>query len=117
MPTSAAARIAHLSCQLTAGPQSKERTLDGKRALVTGSTSGIGYAIAEELCAQGCDVILNGFGDVVEVDQKRASLSSRFGVKVVYFGHDLSDSDEVSGPFPCTKPYFRAVFDAERFKK
>ena len=34
--------------------------LDGKRALVTGSTAGIGYAIAEGLAHEGAEVIVNG---------------------------------------------------------
>ena len=34
--------------------------LDGKRALVTGSTAGIGYAIVEGLAKEGAEVIVNG---------------------------------------------------------
>ncbi|MXO61857.1 3-hydroxybutyrate dehydrogenase [Qipengyuania oceanensis] len=41
--------------------------LSGKRALVTGSTSGIGLAIARALRAEGAEVILNGFGDSDEI--------------------------------------------------
>lgn len=43
--------------------------LEGKRALVTGSTSGIGLAVARALSAEGAQVILNGFGDEAEISQ------------------------------------------------
>ena len=41
--------------------------LKGKNALVTGSTSGIGYAIARALAREGANVRLNGFGDPAEI--------------------------------------------------
>jgi len=41
--------------------------LKGKIAIVTGSTSGIGLGIADALAAEGCDILLNGFGDAAEI--------------------------------------------------
>ena len=60
--------------------------LDGKTALVTGSTSGIGLAIARALAAEGARVMLNGFGDAGEVQKLCAELGA------IHDGADLSDS-------------------------
>ncbi len=51
--------------------------LEGKRALITGSTSGIGLAIARALRAEGAQIVLNGFGDEAEI----AKLCEELGAK------------------------------------
>ncbi len=67
----------------------------GKTALVTGSTSGIGLGIATVLAAKGANIILNGFGDAVEIEKLRAKLAAEHGVKVRYDGADLSQQDAI----------------------
>ena len=48
--------------------------LQGKTALVTGSTSGIGLAIAKAMAAEGASVMINGFGDAAEIEGIRLEL-------------------------------------------
>jgi 3-hydroxybutyrate dehydrogenase len=69
--------------------------LQGKTALVTGSTSGIGLGIADALAARGANVVLNGFGDAGEIERLRAGLARRHGVSVAYDGADLSRAEAV----------------------
>ncbi len=64
--------------------------LKGKVALVTGSTSGIGLAIARALAGEGCDLMLNGFGDPAEIERLRKELEQKHGVRAVFNGADLS---------------------------
>ena len=71
--------------------------LKGQVAVVTGSTSGIGLAIAKALAGQGANVMLNGFGDPAEIEKVRASLEKDHGVKVLFNGADLSKGDAVRG--------------------
>jgi 3-hydroxybutyrate dehydrogenase len=63
----------------------------GKCALVTGSIGGIGYATVRALAGQGCHVMMNGLGDLAEIEQKRKSLGDEFRVKVGFNGADLSN--------------------------
>src|SRR3982751_6066151 len=77
--------------------------LEGKVALVTGSTSGIGLAIAKALAAEGARLMINGFGDAAEIERECEELGA------IHDGADLSDAaaiermmkrcaDELGGP-------------------
>ena len=66
-------------------------TLKGKTALVTGSTSGIGLGVAQQLARQGANIVLNGFG---EVDAAKAAVAA-LGVAVDYHGADMSKPAEI----------------------
>jgi 3-hydroxybutyrate dehydrogenase len=70
--------------------------LKGKSALVTGSTSGIGLGIARALAAQGCHVMLAGFGDAAAIEGTRSALEREHGVRVAHDGADLTDPASVA---------------------
>ena len=70
--------------------------LKGKSALVTGSTSGIGLAIARALAAEGGNVTINGFGDKAAIENERAGLEKEFGVKAAYSPADMSKPAEIA---------------------
>jgi 3-hydroxybutyrate dehydrogenase len=69
--------------------------LTGKTALVTGSTSGIGLAIARALASEGANVMLNGFGEAAAIDEIRSELAERHGVRVAHDGANLTDPAEI----------------------
>ncbi len=69
--------------------------LNGMTALVTGSTSGIGQAVAEAIAAQGANIVLNGFGDPAEIEALRARIAEQSGVTAVYSPADMSRPDEI----------------------
>ena len=69
-------------------------TFKGKVALVTGSTSGIGLAIARAYAAKGADICINGFGDAAAIEKERSGIEKEFGVKAIYSGADMSKGDQ-----------------------
>src|SRR5689334_25400369 len=103
--------------------------LTGKSALVTGSTQGIGLAIATRLAALGCNVMLNGLGhpDEIEANRKRVEKAGH-RIRVLFDGADLADPAEVERLVQpptansaatntlLTNPAFRHSPPSERFK-
>src|SRR5437762_260690 len=83
--------------------------MQGKTALVTGSTSGIGLGIATALAARGANVILNGFGDAAQIEALRAQLSAEHNVQVRYNGADLSHPDQIESMMKSALEEFGAV--------
>ena len=67
----------------------------GKVAIVTGSTSGIGLGIATAFAAEGCTIMLNGFGDPDAIEKLRAELAAEHGVAVAYSPADMSKPAQI----------------------
>ena len=83
--------------------------LNGKTALVTGSTSGIGLGIAHALAAQGAHIVFNGFGDQAQIDQLVADTASKFGVQTAYHNADMSRPDQIEAMMSFASERFGAV--------
>ncbi|WP_293697379.1 MULTISPECIES: 3-hydroxybutyrate dehydrogenase [unclassified Sphingopyxis] len=73
--------------------------LQGKTALVTGSTSGIGLGIAKALASEGANVIINGFGEAAAIEAERVALEQLSGGKALYDGADLTKVDAIAAMF------------------
>jgi 3-hydroxybutyrate dehydrogenase len=71
-------------------------SLNNKSALVTGSTSGIGLAIARALAGGGANIILNGLGHPDEIQRTRSGIESEFGVKAHYSDADMTKPDQIA---------------------
>lgn len=70
--------------------------LRGECALITGSTSGLGLAIADRLAAEGCNIVLNGLAGDSEEKNLREDLERRRSVSVVYHGANLGDPAQIA---------------------
>ena len=83
--------------------------LNGKTAIITGSTSGIGLGIAEAMAQAGANIVLNGFGDAMEIERIRGDLAERTGTRVVYSPADMSKSGAIENMIRQAVDAFGAV--------
>jgi 3-hydroxybutyrate dehydrogenase len=72
-----------------------ESFLQGKCALITGSTQGLGLAAAKRFAAAGCNVIINGFGDERDIAAMRAGIEKEHSVRTMYSGANLAHPIEI----------------------
>jgi 3-hydroxybutyrate dehydrogenase len=83
--------------------------LNGKVALVTGSTSGIGEGIAQALAAAGANVMLSGFGDADRIEALRSGMAAKVGVRVEHCSADVARPEQVSAMVAQTEARFGAL--------
>ena len=74
-------------------------SLTGKTALITGSTSGIGFGVAQCLAEKSANIVLNGFGDAAEIEKMRSAIANDYGVNCIYVAADLSSEEGVKALF------------------
>lgn len=82
--------------------------LEGKTALITGSTSGIGLGIARGFAAAGINIMLNGFGEAKEIQAVQKELRAH-GVKVSYNPADMTKPEEIAALVAATAEEFGAL--------
>ena len=83
--------------------------LKGKSVLVTGSTSGIGLAVARAFAKEGANLTINGFGDKAAIEKERTGIETEFGVKAIYSGADMTKPAEIAEMIATTEKTFGAV--------
>jgi len=83
--------------------------LKGKAAVVTGSTSGIGLAIARALAREGANVMINGFGERAAIEKERTGIEAEFGVKAVYSAADMTKPAQIAEMIAAAEKTFGAV--------
>jgi 3-hydroxybutyrate dehydrogenase len=83
--------------------------LQNKTALVTGSTSGIGLAVARAMAKEGANVVINGFGDAAAIEAERAKIEADFGVKAIYDGADMTDGAAIAAMVARAEQAFGSV--------
>ena len=84
-------------------------SLAGRTAVVTGSTSGIGLAIAGSLAGAGANVVLNGFGDADAIEALRSRLEADHGIRARHDGADMTKPADIARMIETADSTFGAV--------
>lgn len=87
----------------------EHRPLTGRSALVTGSTAGLGAAMAQALASAGADVMLSGLLPQAEVETVRRTMASDHDVRVEYLAADLAKLSELTALITAAKTRLGAV--------
>ena len=85
-----------MNVQIKSHAVADTKILEGKVALVTGSTSGMGLGIARALAAAGANVVLNGLGVAGEIATTKDAIESDYGVKAIYSAADMTSPEAIA---------------------
>ncbi len=83
--------------------------LKGRCALITGSTQGLGLAFAERLASEGCNIVMNGFGEPAEIESRRSKLESEHGVRAIHHAADVADPAQIDDLIATAEKTFGGV--------
>ncbi len=83
--------------------------LQSKTAVVTGSTSGIGLAIARAMAREGANVLINGFGSPADIEKERAAIEADFGVRAIHSPADMTKPAEIAAMIALAETTFGSV--------
>ncbi|RYE11744.1 MAG: 3-hydroxybutyrate dehydrogenase [Rickettsiales bacterium] len=83
--------------------------MNDKSAIITGSTSGIGLAIAERLASKNYNILLNGFGKRDHIDNIISDIEYKYGTQVKYHNADMSNSTEIKNMIDFAKSEFKSI--------
>jgi 3-hydroxybutyrate dehydrogenase len=83
--------------------------LKGKTAVVTGSTSGIGLALARAFAKEGANAVINGFGEKDAIEKERTGIEKDFGVKSLYSAADMTKPAEIAEMIKTAEKTFGSV--------
>ena len=84
-------------------------TLKTRTAVVTGSTSGIGLAIARAMAGEGANVVINGLGDAGEIENTRRAIEGDFGVRALYSPANMLEAGEIADMIRLAEEAFGGV--------
>ena len=87
----------------------RDRPLDGRVAVITGSTSGIGLGILEQMAAAGATVAMNGLGDAAQIEETLARIHDSYGVAALYAPANLMDPKACVGLVQAVEQRFGKV--------
>jgi 3-hydroxybutyrate dehydrogenase len=90
-------------------PSHSTRALEGKVAMVTGSTSGIGLGILVALAEQGAKVVMNGLGETTQIEALAQQLERKYATDIFYHGADMGRSDQIRAMIDAAGDRFGAV--------